>query len=143
MFTDATNYQIDDDVDVNLEELFEQFFFDEHYADSDEEKMELFQNAAVLEKANITNRKTLVRLNKNDDIRRRSTMAALQIAKQKKDPLWNKLVLNRVKERQLLKAINKRYGNKAVMVAKRGQREYLKNVNKSKMLKASDLDNRH
>ena len=145
IFTEASMAAVDEDFEIDeagMEELLEGFFYDDHYADSDEEKKAIFEDAAILEKAKLTNKKTLVRLSKNDDIRRRSTMAAMQIAKTKNDPLWKKLVLNRVKERQLLRAINKKYGNKAIQLAKKGQREYLKGSNKVKMLKASDLNNR-
>ena len=110
----------------------------------DAEKRELLESAeiALLEKKNITNRKTLVRLNKNDDISRRTTMAALQIAKQKNDSLFNKLVKNRIMERKLLTAIKKKYGSVAQRAAIKGQREYIKGTNSSKILKASDLNNR-
>lgn len=147
IFTSSKGYTNEDtleDIDINLDELMEQFFYDDHYADSDEDKRALFESGevALLEKKNITSRKTLVRLNKNDDITRRSTMAALQIAKQKNDALWKKLVLNRVNERKLLRAIKKKYANAAKKVAIQGQKAYLKGSNQSKMLKTSDLNNR-
>ena len=44
----------------------------------------------------------MVRLSRQDDMARRVKIAAYQLAKDKKDPLWTKLVLNRVKERQLI-----------------------------------------
>lgn len=80
---------------------------------------------AMLEKR-LVGRNTLVRLSKNDDLTRRTKMAAFQIAKEKDDPLWQKLVKNRIKERQLIGAIVKKYGTKANRAAKVGQRDYLK-----------------
>ena len=56
-------------------------------------------------------KKTFVRLNKNDDLQRRSHLACLVLAKAHKDPLWTKLALNRVKERKLRNAIYKKYEN--------------------------------
>jgi hypothetical protein len=53
-------------------------------------------------------------------------MAAFSIARSKKDPLWTKLVKNRVQERKLIGAIVKKYGGKAEKAAKVGQRNYLK-----------------
>lgn len=133
-----------ENIDVNYEELMEAFFYDDFASCSDEEKKALFESAevALLEKKNITNKKTMVRLNKNDDISRRTTMAALQLAKDNNDPLWKALKINRIKERKLLNAIEKKYNSRAQKVARVGQKEYLKNVNKPKMLKASDISHR-
>lgn len=70
-------------------------------------------------------KKTLVRLSMKDDVSRRTTMMAMQLAKQNKDPLFDKLALNRVKERELLGKIEKKYGVKAEKLAKQAQKEYL------------------
>ena len=53
-------------------------------------------------------------------------MAAMQLAKDHNDPLWDKLAVNRVRERDLLSKITTKYGAKAQRVAKMGQKEYLK-----------------
>ena len=72
IYTDSNGYRDNDgeEIEVNLEELMEQFFYDDHYNDSDEEKAELFESAemTLLEKKNISSKKTMIRLNKNDDI---------------------------------------------------------------------------
>lgn len=75
-------------------------------------------------------KKTFVRLNKNDDLQRRSHLACLVLAKAHKDPLWTKLALNRVKERKLRNAIYKKYENKAKMVARKSQQIHIKNSRK-------------
>ena len=133
-----------EELEVNMDELMEQFFYDEHYADSDEEKRALIESAdaVLLEKSNISSRKTMVRLNKNDDITRRTTMAALQIAKDNNDTLWKALVKNRVQERKLLRSIKKKYNSKANQVARIAQKKHLKNANQTKMLKKSDISHR-
>lgn len=112
-------------MNLNMDELQEAFFYDDHYSDSDAEKMELLENADVLMEANKISRKTLVRLNKNDDLTRRTGMAALQLAKDNNDPLWKKLVKNRIMERKLLAAIKKKYANKAQVAARKGQKMYV------------------
>ena len=71
-------------------------------------------------------KKTIVRLSKKDDLSKRKKMAALQLAKENNDPLWDKLALNRVKERELLSKIMAKYGNKAQKVAVQSQKEFLK-----------------
>lgn len=68
---------------------------------------------------------TLVRLNKEDDLSRRTKMMAIQLSKEKNDKLFTLLKKNRIKERQLLSAIVKKYGAKARTLAKQGQNEWL------------------
>lgn len=70
-------------------------------------------------------KKTLVRLSKKDDLSRRSMMMAMKLAKEANDPLFDKLALNRVKERELLQKIHQKYGNKGEKLAKAAQNEYL------------------
>ena len=112
-------------MNFNMDEFMEACFYDEHYADSDAEKRELLESADILMEANKISRKTLVRLNKNDDLTRRTGMAALQLAKDNNDPLWRKLVKNRIVERKLLAAIKKKYANKAQIAARKGQKMYV------------------
>ena len=85
-------------------------------------------------------KKTLVRLSKKDDMSRRRTMAAFSIAREKKDPLWTKLVKNRVQERKLIGEIVKKYGGKADKVAKAGQKEYLKQKMPLSFMRAGGAD---
>ena len=94
-----------------------------------DEKIQEFcesEEAEALVEAGVMRKKTLVRLSKKDDMSRRRTMAAFTIAREKNDPLWAKLVKNRVMERKLIGEIVKKYGQKAEKVAKVGQKEYLK-----------------
>lgn len=71
-------------------------------------------------------KKTIVRLSKKDDLSKRKKMAALNLAKQNGDPLWDKLAMNRVKERELIAKIMAKYGNKAQKVAVQSQKDFLK-----------------
>ena len=136
------------EVDVDMDELLEQFFYDDHYSDSDEEKRALFESSSeLLEEKATYKKKTLVRLNKNDDLTRRTTMAALQLSKDANDNLWKALVGNRVKERKLLAAIKKKWGRKGEVVARKAQKEYIKNggargSKNSKLLKNKDISHR-
>lgn len=133
---------------LNMDELQEAFFYDDHYADSDSEKRELLEEADVLMEAKKISRRTIVKLNKNDDLTRRTGMAALQLAKDNHDTLWNKLVKNRIQERKLLAAIKKKYANKAQIVARQGQRMYVsgqgqKHVNTPKLQPKEMSKTRH
>lgn len=71
-------------------------------------------------------KRTIVRLSKKDDLSKRRKMAALNLARENKDPLWDKLALNRVKERELIEKIMTKYGTKANKVAVQSQKEFLK-----------------
>lgn len=82
------------------------------------------------------NRKTIMKLNKNDDLSRRKKIAAYQLAKEHNDPLWRKLVANRIKERELINAIMAKYGSRGEQVAKKSQRAFLSNNGPSASVKA-------
>lgn len=115
------------EMNFNMDELMEAFFYDEHYSDSDSEKRELLEQADVIMETKKISNKTIVRLNKNDDLTRRTGMAALQLAKDNNDSLWKKLVKNRITERKILAAIKKKYASKAQIAARQGQRMYVSN----------------
>lgn len=109
---------------------------------SDEKIQEFCQSeeAQALVEAGVMRKKTLVRLSKKDDMSRRRTMAAFTIAREKNDPLWSKLVKNRVMERKLIGEIVKKYGSKAEKVAKVGQKEYLKQKMPLSFMRAGGSD---
>ena len=93
------------------------------------------EEAQVLVESRKMSKKTFVRLGKNDDLTRRKNMACLIIAREKKDPLFNKLALNRIKERQLRQQIFKKYGNLADKIAKKSQQKHIKDMRKMPALK--------
>lgn len=70
-------------------------------------------------------RNTLVRLSKKDDLARRETMVAMQLAKEKNDPLWRKFVKNTQIRNNLKEQIKKKYGNQSQRLAKKAQTEFL------------------
>lgn len=111
----------------NVHELFEAYIAYE-LSQLTPEQFKAFTESeeceAMLEKK-LIGRNTLVRLSKEDDLTRRTKMAAFQAAKDNKDPLWDKLIKNRMKERDLISQIVRKYSSKAQRAAKIGQREYL------------------
>lgn len=113
------------EMNLNMDELLEAYYYDDHYSDSDEEKRELLESSDMLLEAKKVSRKTIVKLNKNDDLTRRTNMAALQLAKDNNDSLWKKLVKNRIQERKLLAAIKKKYAAKSTIAARRAQKQYM------------------
>ena len=84
-------------------------------------------------------KKTFVRIGKDDDLTRRTNMACLILARENKDPLFDKLAKNRVQERKLRNQIYRRYRNKATKIAKMSQKEHIKDMQKMKALPAVNL----
>lgn len=96
------------------------------------------EEAAVMEAKGMIGRKTLIRLNKNDDVSRRTSAAAYQMARDSNDPLWKKLMFHMNKKNEFKDKILKKYNSKAIRVAKKSQKDYLKHP-AAKLLKAADL----
>lgn len=111
----------------NPGELLESYILDELCHLTDEKKQEFInsQEATAMVEAGIISRKTLIRLSRSDDLSRRMKMAAFQLAKDSDDMLWNQLVKNRMKERELIEKITNKYGSRAGKAAKIGQKDYL------------------
>lgn len=120
--------------EVNMDTLVEAYLVDEaNHKWSDEQIAEFCAPGGIgeaLVEAKVLSKKTLVRLSKKDDLDRRRTMAAMELAKQANDPLFNKLVQIYAKKDELKSAILAKYGNKAEKVALAGQKEYIKKMKK-------------
>ena len=65
-------------------------------------------------------------MTKYDDLTRRTHLAALQKAKEMGDADWEALRKNRIKERQLLDRIYKKYANKVKRDAIKSQKRLIK-----------------
>lgn len=72
-------------------------------------------------------KKTIMRLNKNNDLTRRQTLAAYQEAKRRNDPLWLKFIKAKAAANKLKREILRKYGKKAEMIAKKSQRNFVSN----------------
>lgn len=109
-----------------------------------DERQAVFESEGyqILEEKGLIGKKTRVSLSKNDDLERREMMAALQLAREAGDSLFDKLALNRVKEKELLSKIRVKYQGKAKRAAAIGQKDYLKTIRAGGTIKKSDLDNR-
>lgn len=93
----------------------------------------------IIAEAKKFKKKTIVKLNAKDDLARREAQAAIIIAGERNDPLYDKLALNRVQEKKLLKMIQSKYRTQAKKAAREAQRDYVKDVNKSKVMSTKDL----
>lgn len=117
-----------DTYNVDMNALVEAFLYDDISRGSTEEIKEFCESEAaqVLVEKGVLKKPTLMRLGKEDDKRRRETLACYQLAKESGDPLWKKLAKNRVQEKKLIAAIKKKYMTKARKIATVGQKEYIK-----------------
>nr|DAF93115.1 MAG TPA: hypothetical protein [Myoviridae sp. ctcyQ27] len=82
-------------------------------------------------------KKTIVRLNRQDDLARRKKIMALNLAKEANDPLYAKSVMFRQKQKEYVAKIMQKYGNKAERLAKQAQQEFLHPASDKKVLPAS------
>ena len=74
--------------------------------------------------------KSIVTLNRKDDLKRRARLASIIVAREKKDPLFDKLAKNRVKERMLRRLIFQKYGRIAFKIARVSQKKHAIEVKK-------------
>jgi hypothetical protein len=126
----------------NVTELLEAYILNElsQLPDEIKESFATSEEAKTLLERGIISKKTIVRLNKTDDLSRRIKLAAFQAAKEHNDSLWDQLVKNRIKEKDLIEKIVQKYHTKATQSAKLGQRDYLKsNLGKNFMRPVSPV----
>lgn len=88
------------------------------YTESDE-----FKN---LLEAGITGRRSIVKMNRQDDLSRRINLAAIQMAREQGDADWEALRRNRVQERRLLDRIYKKYSMRVRRDAIQSQKRLVK-----------------
>ena len=120
---------MDNDNELTLSDSFVESCICAEFCALTDEGRKAFMESAECEaliQEGLISKKTLVRLSKNDDLARRTKMAAFELAKQNNDPLWVKLKENRIKEKKLIAAIVQKYGTKSTNIAKKSQKEYIK-----------------
>ena len=127
-------YASSNEIDLDMNNLVEAFLIDELTHNYNAETIKEFCAPGgvgdALVEAKVLGKRTLVRLSKKDDLDRRTTIAAFQMAKEKNDPLWNKLVQIQAKKKELTAQIKKKYSAKSHKAAVVGQKEYIKTMRK-------------
>lgn len=109
--------------------LFEQFIIEEVSTFTDREREEFLESELcdALVEAGRMRRNTIVFLSGKDDLARRTKMASLTLAKQRNDPLISKIKALRIKERKYISQIMKKYGGKGNRIAKKSQKDWIRN----------------
>lgn len=122
----------DDDIKLSSDsqrELIENFLYEDAMRLLTEAERKEFCNsseAAALIQEGAIGKNTIVRLSKEDDLSRRIKVVALQMAREDEDTLWDQLYKNRLREKELLAKIVKKFGPKASKEAVKAQKAYLK-----------------
>ena len=85
----------------------------------------------ALQEKQIINNKTMMRLSKADDFKRRVKLIAYKLAKDAKNPHWGKMMTWRGKWKGERDEILKIFGKKAEKIARLAQKEYIKKAKKT------------
>lgn len=122
------NYEAEGEGISDMGELLEAAIVEQVSMMNDEERKAYLNSEEFqrLEEANVVGRRSVVRMNKYDDLNRRVHLAALQKAKEQGDADWEMLRKNRIKERQLLQRIYKKYANQVRRDAIKSQKRLIK-----------------
>lgn len=123
----------DEDFGLDMDALVEAFLIDDLTHNYGEDTIKEFCAAggvgeALLEAKVLSSKRTMVRLSKETDLERRKVIAAIQMARAKNDPLYNKLVKYQLLRKQTRQKIVSKYGNKATRAAIQGQKAYIKTM---------------
>lgn len=123
-----------DDVNLNqgsIDSLVEAFIIDDFNDNMTAEEREEFLKSDECKEmiaAGILSEASVVYLDRSGDLNRRITLAALQLAKDKGDPLYKKLVIVAQRRKAILSQLRQKYGSKAKKTAKVAQKALIKKV---------------
>lgn len=127
-YNESTEEYDGDDGIIDHEALVETYLVDLISQMSDEQRKVYYESDEFqnLLEAGVAGRRSIVRMNKQDDLTRRINLAAIQMAKEKGDATWEALRKNRVNERRLLDTIYRKYANKVRRDAIQSQKNLIK-----------------
>lgn len=133
IFADRDTYFDESADNLTLSDtLQEAYIYDElsHLPDNVLEEFLNSDECQAMYEAGMVSRRTLVRLSKNDDLSRRTTMAALEMARKAKDSEYSKAVKYRKLYKDSIAKIIKKYRSKAEKQARVSQKSFIKNDKK-------------
>lgn len=116
--------------------LFELYLVDDILRGTDEQIHGFCESAEaqVLVEKQVLNKPTMVRMSQQADFHRRIKLTSYVLAKQAKDPNFEKLVKYQSLKKKYANDILTKYGKRAARIAKIAQKEYIK---KSKNVKSA------
>ena len=119
---------------ANSNQVLEAFFVDDIMRMNSDQIKEFCESedAKILEEKAVLKKPTLMRLSKQDDLKRRTKIIAYQLAKADNYTSWNKLVKYTALRKEAIADIMKKYGARAEKIAKTAQKNYIKVASKTK-----------
>ena len=125
---ESFDQEIDGSGIIDQDALMENMLVDEMNRMSDAE-FEVYTESSEfnnLVEAGVLGRRSLVKMNRKDDLRRRIHLASIQMAREQGDADWEALRKNRINERRLLKKIYTKYQNRVRRNAMQSQKRLIK-----------------
>lgn len=127
------NTYVDEDFGIDMDALVEAFLIDDLTHNYGEETIQEFcapggVGEALLEAKVLSNKRSMVRLSKDTDAKRRTVITAIMMAKAKGDPNYHKLVKYKVLFKQARAKILAKFGSKAAKAANIAQKAYIKKM---------------
>jgi hypothetical protein len=116
------------DSNFDMDSIVESFLFDDlQRMGSDQIKQFLESDQCIaLQERQVLKKPTVMRLSKADDEKRRIKLICYQLAREAKDPNWDKCVKYRALWKKHRAIIFDKYKNRATRLAQISQREYIK-----------------
>lgn len=123
------------EVEITTEEmnrLMQDWFFDEVAHMPEEQRKHLLESAEMadarkaLMEAGLINKTSIMMLSKESELERRNQLAVYALAKKDNDVNWQRFMKAQAMKKEAKEALNRKYGNRARLTAKKTQREYLK-----------------
>ena len=125
---ESFDQEIDGSGIIDQDALMENMLVDEMNRMSDAEFEAYTESSEFnnLVEAGVLGRRSLVKMNRKDDLRRRIHLASIQMAREQGDADWEALRKNRINERRLLKKIYTKYQNRVRRNAMQSQKRLIK-----------------
>ena len=118
---------------VNMTPYVQLIAYDDISMGNDKQIKEFCESAEaqVLTERQVLNKKSLMRLSKADDQKRRIKLIVYQLAAEKNDPDWKKMTMHRSKMKEYRAKLIKKYGVRASKIATQAQKDYIKRARKN------------
>ena len=125
---ESFDQEIDGSGIIDQDALMENMLVDEMNRMSDAEFEAYTESSEFnnLVEAGVLGRRSLVKMNRKDDLRRRIHLASIQMAREQGDADWEALRKNRINERRLLQKIYTKYQNRVRRNAMQSQKRLIK-----------------
>ena len=131
---DPTGYGAGE-VELTTEEttrLMQDWFFDEVAHMPEQARKQLLESPEFAEQRNalmeagLINKTSIMMLSKESELERRNQLAVYALAKKDNDVNWQRFMKAQAMKKEAKEALNRKYGSRARLTAKKTQRDYLK-----------------